>query len=108
MDFHTFPRKAEKTLRETILTVNALSVPSCSKRAPSMTIFEHAQIYVRILTTLTSQVLVYFGKEGLLSDTPFMNLTTKGWLPAGVLSGKTMTVDSALRAVIKQLYPMPE
>jgi len=55
-----------------------------------------------------SQVLLYFGKEGLLPNTAFTNLTTKGWLPAGVLSGKTMTADNALRAVFKQLYPMPE
>ena len=39
-------------------------------------------------TTLMSQVLLYFGKEGLLSNTPFINLTTKGWLPVGVFIRK--------------------
>ena len=71
---------------------------------PVFTYFSRSLHYFLPVLMSMSQVLVYFGKEGPLSKTPFMNLTTEGWLPAGVLSGKKLTADNALRAVFKQLY----
>lgn len=87
---------------------NINSVVSFQESSFNDNVWTSLKVRKKVNTTFTSQVLVYFGKEGLCSNTPFMNLTTKGWLPTGLLSGKTMTDDSALWAVFKQLYPMPD
>lgn len=68
-----------------------------------MIIFEHAQICVKILTQhKRPKYLCTFFREP-----PLANLTTKRLPPAGVSSGKTMTADNALQAVLNQLYQMP-
>ena len=59
-------------------------------------------------TILTSQMLLYFGKEGFSSNTPFTNRHTKGCVPNWLPSGNITTEDSALLAVLMALYPILE
>ena len=68
-----------------------------------MIIFEHAQICVKILTQHKRPKYLCTFFRG----PPLANLTTKRLPPAGVSSGKPMTADNALQAVLNQLYEMP-
>ena len=57
---------------------------------------------------MTSQMFLYFGKEGFNSNTPLRKRHTIGWAPKEELLGNVTIDETALLAVLIALYPMPE
>ena len=51
------------------------------------------------MRTLTSQMELYLGKEGVSSNTPLRKRATRGCAPKVMLLGRIRTEDSADRAV---------
>ena len=77
----------------------------CRKR-PSPTfanIWSHCPWALQSTAPVISQVEEYFGRDGILSNAPFINLTTSGWDPKVTAEGSKITVDKALLAVFNAL-----
>ena len=69
---------------------------------------DKGDFWINIDTVLLLQVVVYFGRDGRSSNTPFINLLTIGNCPNGIwLFSKHSKDDNMLLAVFIELYDKP-
>ena len=65
------------------------------------------RVFMKSRTVDRFQMLLYLGRVGLDSNTPFISLVTKGWFPNVFPFGSSITVERAHLAVFKELYVNP-
>ena len=65
------------------------------------------RVFMKSRTVDRFQMLLYLGRVGLDSNTPFISLVTKGWFPNVFLFGSSITVERVHLAVFKELYVNP-